>query len=190
MTHEERQQIMLRNEERLGMPRTLGYIDGTLIRIKPPVKDMNRQGYYCRKGYTALNTQIVCDADLAILNVNASHPGSCNDRFIWNGTPVHFAVEEAYYEDRCWLLGDSGYALYPWLHIPILYAAPVACCVLHNYCIKRGLVNPRPYIENIPVEIPDFDDLPVDLRLRANAERQYLIDYCHARKLRRMQIYG
>ncbi|KAE8736882.1 hypothetical protein FOCC_FOCC017662 [Frankliniella occidentalis] len=66
----------------------------------------------------------------------------------------------------------------------------VACCVLHNYCIRRGVVNPRPIYENIGVVLPDFDNLPVHLLNRARAERQYLIDFCHARRQRRIELYG
>ncbi|KAK3925220.1 LOW QUALITY PROTEIN: Putative nuclease [Frankliniella fusca] len=214
MTHEERQEVMQRNEERHGMPRTPGL------------------AYYCRKGYTALNAQIVmigevkiCDSDLRILNVNASHPGSCNDQLIWTGSLAHQVVQEAYNEERCWLLGDSGYTRAPWLHVLLPHAAVgtpeydytemhvsarncVERCIgvlkarFGCLCIDRaltyspnlcwpGVVNPRPIIENIGVEIPDFDDLPLNLRARVLAEQQYLIDYCHAKKKqRRMELCG
>jgi len=40
----------------------LGYVDGTLIKITPPSLEENRQIYYCRKGYTALNAHVVSTA--------------------------------------------------------------------------------------------------------------------------------
>lgn len=58
VTQEERAVVIRRNEQ-LGMPRVLGFIDGTLISIVPPPHGMERQSYYCRKGFTAINAQIV-----------------------------------------------------------------------------------------------------------------------------------
>ncbi|XP_052123368.1 putative nuclease HARBI1 [Frankliniella occidentalis] len=43
----------------LGLPRVLGLVDGTLVKIFPPKLAEFREGYYCRKGYTALNVQVV-----------------------------------------------------------------------------------------------------------------------------------
>ncbi|KAK3907773.1 Putative nuclease [Frankliniella fusca] len=72
-----------------------------------------------------------------------------------------------------------------------------ACCVLHNYCPHRGLPNPRPYLEPVLIEPPDFNDLPLGLHALAAAEQQYLINYAHSRKqvvfaelAKRAKLYG
>ncbi|KAE8741412.1 hypothetical protein FOCC_FOCC013052, partial [Frankliniella occidentalis] len=66
----------------------------------------------------------ICDGDLNILNVDARWPGSLTDNLIWQASAARDVVEQAYWEDRCWLLGDNGYFTAPWLHVPILHAEP------------------------------------------------------------------
>ena len=41
-----------------GFPNVIGAIDGTLIAIK---RFKDKEGWFCRKGFTALNMQAVCD---------------------------------------------------------------------------------------------------------------------------------
>ncbi|KAK3916591.1 Putative nuclease [Frankliniella fusca] len=126
LTHEERLPIILRQvfskNEQMGMPRVLGFIDCFLKQLTNLPNNVEKQAFYSRKGYTALNCQIICDADLQILNIDARFPGSCNDRYIWNASAAKQVVQQAYWEDRCWLLGDSGYFTEPWLHIPLPHA--------------------------------------------------------------------
>ncbi|XP_052124358.1 uncharacterized protein LOC127749606 [Frankliniella occidentalis] len=55
-TIEERNIVIDRNAL-LGMPKTLGYVDGTLVKIVPPPRP--NQHYRCRKGYPAINVLIV-----------------------------------------------------------------------------------------------------------------------------------
>lgn len=43
----------------MGMPRVLGFIDGTLVRLSQLPHDVERQGLFSRKGYLALNVQVV-----------------------------------------------------------------------------------------------------------------------------------
>ncbi|XP_052126006.1 putative nuclease HARBI1 [Frankliniella occidentalis] len=220
----------------LACPEYWANVDGTRIRIVPPPRQLNPQMYYCRKGFPSINAQIICDATLTIRNVCAAFPGSSNDFFVWSGTVAKDVMVQAYFEDGCWLLGDSGYFLAPWLHVPIPHAAPGtpefdytqihcsarncvercigvlkarwrclcsdraltyrptfsgqiinACCALHNYCLFRGLLNPRPYIQRVPVVLPDYNDLPRGLLARAAAEQRHLIYYAHARKQRLRQ---
>ncbi|XP_034239382.1 uncharacterized protein LOC117644222 [Thrips palmi] len=121
LTAEERAPIIARNE-RLGLPRVLGLIDGTLVRLSQLPHDIERQAFFSRKGFLALNVQVICDSDLNIMNVDARFPGSCNDTYVWNASAARPIVEQAYWEDRCWLLGDSGYFTAPWLHTPLPHA--------------------------------------------------------------------
>ncbi|XP_040070873.2 putative nuclease HARBI1 [Ixodes scapularis] len=72
------------------------------------------------KNYYALNAMIVCDADLRILNVDATFPGSVHDSFVWRMSFLREAFLQGHFprEDEG-LLGDSGYPLEPWLLNPV-----------------------------------------------------------------------
>ncbi len=50
-----------------GMPKTIGYIDGTQIRILAPA--VNEKVYVNRKGWHAINCQIICDSNLKIFDI-------------------------------------------------------------------------------------------------------------------------
>ncbi|KAE8738249.1 hypothetical protein FOCC_FOCC016276 [Frankliniella occidentalis] len=63
-------------------------------------------------------------SDLKILTVNARYVGSSHDSHVYNESGLDPVMEVAHREDRCWLLGDSGYAHLPWLMTPIENAAP------------------------------------------------------------------
>ncbi|CAI6359332.1 unnamed protein product [Macrosiphum euphorbiae] len=108
----------VRNEfyETTGFQGCVGCIDCTHVAIIPPIKypfNANPEYIYInRKGYHSINVQLICDAKLRILNVNAIFPGSTNDSFIWNSCDVLPVVEQLYTN------GDSGYALRPWLLTP------------------------------------------------------------------------
>uniref|UniRef100_A0A8C5CNM0 Putative nuclease HARBI1 n=1 Tax=Gadus morhua TaxID=8049 RepID=A0A8C5CNM0_GADMO len=84
-----------------GFPNVLGAVDGTHIAIKAPSDE--EDGFVNRKNFHSINTQVICDATLRVTDLVARWPG----REMPDG----------------WLLGDSGYALRPWLMTPILHPA-------------------------------------------------------------------
>ncbi|XP_052122515.1 putative nuclease HARBI1 isoform X2 [Frankliniella occidentalis] len=104
---------------RLGLPGVLGLIDGTLVPIFPPRRP--NQHYYNRKRFTSLNVMIVCDTNLKILTLDARYPGSSHDAWVYQNNPIRAAMQRANQEEdrHCWLLGDSGYPLEPWLMTPL-----------------------------------------------------------------------
>lgn len=56
---------------------------------------------------------------MKILNVNARFPGSTHDSHIWNGSLMVAILKYINaYEPHSWLLGDSGYALKPYMMVP------------------------------------------------------------------------
>lgn len=120
-------------------PGILGVIDGTHVALTALPLDIEN-AYVNRKGFHSINTQIVCDANMLITNINARFPGSTHDAFIFGGSVLNTRLEEHYHNDpatfnfllgKYWnkiqmdfknlfikitlLLGDSAYPLSPWL---------------------------------------------------------------------------
>ncbi|KAJ8932215.1 hypothetical protein NQ314_014835 [Rhamnusium bicolor] len=86
--------------------------------LKP---DQDEHNFLNRKGYHSLNVQIICDATMKILNINANFPGASHDSFIWRQSQVRNFLLEKYNNGEMrgtWLLGDSGYPLEPFLMVP------------------------------------------------------------------------
>ncbi|CAI6355515.1 unnamed protein product [Macrosiphum euphorbiae] len=109
-----------------GFPGVCGCIDCTHIAIVPPSGILREENdypehlYVNRKNYHSINTQLICDVNLKILSVNALFPGSTHDSHIWNNCNVLPILQELNRRKQCfYLLGDSGYALRPWLLTPI-----------------------------------------------------------------------
>ncbi|CAB3258452.1 unnamed protein product [Arctia plantaginis] len=82
------------------MPGVLGCIDGTHVAIKRPVEHEER--FYCRKQYRSLNVQLVCNSDMEIISVDASHGGATHDAFIWGHHPLKAIMEQL---NNTWFLG-------------------------------------------------------------------------------------
>lgn len=103
-----------------GFPGVIGAIDCTHIAIFPPKKEIEYV-YVNRKGYHSINTQLICNSNLKIISANARYPGSTHDSFIWNNCNVLPIVQELHqlYPNQYYLLGDSGYALRPWMYTPM-----------------------------------------------------------------------
>ncbi|CAH2101936.1 unnamed protein product [Euphydryas editha] len=110
------------------IPGVVGCIDCTHVAIHSPPNDQHYEEsiYVNRKGYHSINTQLICDANLCIINVNALFPGSSHDSFIWNQSKVSEIMEQLHRHGtgRYYLIGDCGYPLRPWLHTPILEPQP------------------------------------------------------------------
>lgn len=82
--------------EKYSFPGVIGVIDCTHIAIvSPSSEDSNypEHIYVNRKGYHSLNVQLICDANMSILNVNAHFPGSVHDAFIWKSSNVRKALQ-------------------------------------------------------------------------------------------------
>ncbi|XP_011696404.1 PREDICTED: putative nuclease HARBI1 [Wasmannia auropunctata] len=104
-----------------GFPGVIGAIDGTHVAICPP--EIEREHLYInRKLYHSLNVLLVSDYYGKILAVNSGHGGRTHDTRVWNASIISIHLEEQYNNERrnCWLLGDSGYPLLPYLMTPKL----------------------------------------------------------------------
>ncbi|XP_050547929.1 putative nuclease HARBI1 [Daktulosphaira vitifoliae] len=106
-----------------GIPGVIGIVDCTHVAIVPPQTNgpCPEHIYVNRKNYHSINVQLICDSNMGILNVNAKYPGSTHDSYIWRRSNVSSVMEKMHDEGMrsYYLLGDSGYALKPWLLTPL-----------------------------------------------------------------------
>lgn len=58
-----------------------------------------------RKGYFSINTQMICESHLKIMNVVSRWPGSVHDATIFNNSRVKAVLEEDQRYTNCILLG-------------------------------------------------------------------------------------
>ncbi|KAK0145349.1 putative nuclease HARBI1 [Merluccius polli] len=100
----------------LGFPNIIGAIDCTHIIIKAP--SHNEFSYVNRKGLHSINTHIICNANMSLLNVVGRWPGGTHDSFILQNSSVGVHLQAGAVEDG-WLIGDRGYPLKPWLMTPV-----------------------------------------------------------------------
>ncbi|KAF0746936.1 hypothetical protein AaE_007938 [Aphanomyces astaci] len=101
--------------EKRGLPGVVGAIDGTLIDIQRP-KDYD--GFYNRNGDPSLNVQAVVDASTRFLSIDV-RPGSYSDKKIWKCSVFGQSIRQCI-PRGCYVLGDAGYTLFPWLIVPYM----------------------------------------------------------------------
>jgi hypothetical protein len=99
--------------EQYGFPGAVLAIDGSLIKIERPG---DFEGWYCRKGYPAVNVQIVCDFQKMIRSFSI-RPGSLNDASIFRKSTFGINLD-LLIPPRTHVLADSGYPLLPRLITP------------------------------------------------------------------------
>ncbi|XP_059056618.1 putative nuclease HARBI1 [Achroia grisella] len=101
-----------------NFPTVIGAIDCTHIRIKKINAD-DGQLYINRKGYPSLNVQVVCNADLKIMDIVTRWRGSVHDSRIFRECRLKQRFEAGAFSGI--LLGDSGYPCTPYLFTPVLH---------------------------------------------------------------------
>jgi len=109
-TPEERERLRQRIPE---FPGCIGFIDGTLCKIRRPFKDPNHRVWFNgRTKIYALNNTIIVDHDGLFIYVDCGYPGSFRDVNILRQSdfhrnwPQYFRHDD---EEREYLLGDPGY---------------------------------------------------------------------------------
>lgn len=100
-----------------------GALDGLAVRVKcPTLKEVADPGnYYCRKGFYAVNVQAICDKWKRFLWAYPSNKGSTHDSTAFGGSrlvDLLKELEDELYEQCLFIVGDSAYALAPYLLIP------------------------------------------------------------------------
>lgn len=87
-------------------PNVVGAIDCTHVRLKPPSVD--DYAYINRKNFHSLNVQIICDAQMAILNMVARWPGGTHDSFIFQNSMVGTRLQGGALRGKSHLIGELG----------------------------------------------------------------------------------
>lgn len=103
---------------RFKIPSVIGVVDCTHVRIPKPNQDGDQ--YINRKNYPSLNVQATCNAKEWFTSVTAQWPGSVHDSRIMKNSDLFSLMNKT--RDTI-ILGDSGYAISPWLITP--YSNPV-----------------------------------------------------------------
>nr|CAI5851451.1 unnamed protein product [Callosobruchus analis] len=127
-SREEMQNSRLQFYSKYRIPGVIGVIDCTHVAIFPPSAgdaEFPEHIYVNRKHYHSLNVQLICDANLKIINVNAKFPGSSHDSYIWSRSNVQRTMRQINQRHSdFFLIGDSGYPLRPWLQTPVRNPLP------------------------------------------------------------------
>jgi hypothetical protein len=97
-----------------GFPNVAGAIDGSLIEI---VRPADHEGWYCRKGYPAINFQAVCDYRRRFISFSI-RPGSCSDQLIFNMSKFGRVDHKTIPNGFVWL-ADAGYKLTSLIMTPL-----------------------------------------------------------------------
>lgn len=105
-------------QSRFQIPSVIGVVDCTHVRIPKPKQDGDE--YINRKNYPSLNVQATCNAKEWFTSVTAQWPGSVHDSRIMKNSDLFIIMNKT--RDTV-ILGDSGYAISPWLITP--YSNPV-----------------------------------------------------------------
>ena len=98
------------------LPTVIGAVDCTHIEILKPGQALHGDEYICRKGYPSVNVQATCNALEQFTSISAEWPGSVHDARVWRRSPIRGIMTK--YNGAVCLIGDSGYALSPWLITP------------------------------------------------------------------------
>lgn len=117
-THQDRNRIKSEFFNISSFPNVIGCIDCTHIKIQSP-GGSRAELYRNRKGYFSLNVQVICDANLKIMDVICRWPGSVHDTTIINDSHIRADFESGVYGSD-YLLGDSGYPCRAYLLTPFL----------------------------------------------------------------------
>ena len=108
------------------MSGAIGAIDGLLVPIRAPHDSVKAKAYHCRKGFSCVNVQGICDANYRLIYCSiARTPGAVHDSFAWQRDPMHTRIHSpdsptasmlkrrGYY-----LIGDDAYACNHTMAVP------------------------------------------------------------------------
>ena len=106
-----------------------GALDGVAIKIRcPPLSDVipDPGNYFCRKGFYALNAQVICDKHKRVIWASTGHKGSSHDSTAFLGTELFKLLQKMapkLLARALFLVGDTAYPLLPFIMVPFPNAA-------------------------------------------------------------------
>ncbi|XP_036935816.1 putative nuclease HARBI1 [Acanthopagrus latus] len=112
-TEPEAEDLVLGFHRAHGMPRCLGAVDGTHIKIKQPPN--NSMDYINRKSKHSLNEQPVCDYRHRFMDVVIKWPGSVHKFLLIQIPPLKKQIVDDEEAIPVFPLGDPAYPLLPYL---------------------------------------------------------------------------
>lgn len=98
-------------------PKVIGALDCTHIKIASPGGEAPEY-YRNRKGYFSVNAQVICNANLEIMDVVARWPGSASDVTIFDQSRQRALLENSHYGD-VYIMGDGAYPNRQYLLTPL-----------------------------------------------------------------------
>ena len=102
----------------------IGALDGWLVKIRPPKQSdgVNHPAtYYCRKGYHAINVQVIVNKRKQVLWRSIKSIGKCHDSSAFQDTHLYKElIEMAEYlaNKNLIFVGDSAYGIRSFLLVP------------------------------------------------------------------------
>ena len=123
----------------------MGALDGWMVTIRcPTLTEVPNPGkYFCRKGFYALNVQVIVDKDKRILWRSIGCIGSCHDSRAFNESKLATYLTEHAHEfmqKGLFFVGDSAYALRPYLLTPFDNAPPNSDKDMFNYYLSKNRI--------------------------------------------------
>lgn len=116
--NEEIQRAQLEFYKRSRLPKIIGAIDCTHIKIISP-GGPHAENFRNRKGYFSLNVQTVSSENLKIIDLVARWPGSTHDQTIFNRSKLKNRFETGEFGNSI-IAADSGYANTQYMITPFL----------------------------------------------------------------------
>lgn len=102
-----------------GFPGARGIIDCTHVPIVVATdvfRSGNRWAYVDKDGRVTKTYQVICDANLRILDVDGGQAGKSHDMTVLRDSGVYKNIEQYLdFAKKQFFMGDSGYTLRPWL---------------------------------------------------------------------------
>ncbi|KAK1409494.1 hypothetical protein QVD17_36020 [Tagetes erecta] len=130
-TKSEMRDIISKFEKIGGLPNCCGVIDSTHILMTLPVVDRSANVWCDRQGNHSMTLQAIVDPYLRFRDINAGHPGSLTDEFIYNNSLVFKRCEDGVWlngkqrplsDGGCYIneyiVGDSSLPLQKWMLTP------------------------------------------------------------------------
>lgn len=108
-----------------SFPGVIGCLDCTHVRLQRP-SVANADDFINRKGYYSINTQVICDSQLRIVDIVCRWPGSVHDSRVFHNSSVKTQFEDGLHDGL--LLGDQGYPCKKYLLTPMAQPRSPAEC--------------------------------------------------------------